>query len=139
MTAMAHDLRRSSNIGRDDAARWAAVERRDASGDGEFVYGVTSTGVYCRPSCPSRRPSRANARFFDTPEAAESEGFRACLRCRPRDENAVSVTNAGVEAARAYLDANADRSVSLAELAKHSMLSASHLQRSFKRIIGVSP
>lgn len=139
MIAMAHDLRRTSNMARDDATRWAAVETRDASHDGEFVYGVTSTGVYCRPSCPSRRPSRANARFFDTPQAAEHGGFRACLRCRPRQDKAASATVAGVETARAYLDANADRAVSLAELAKLSGLSASHLQRSFKRIVGVSP
>lgn len=138
MIAMAHDLRRNSSIVPDDV-RWAAVETRDGSRDGEFVYGVTSTGVYCRPSCPSRRPSRANARFFDTPDAAEREGFRACLRCRPHEEQAASATRAGVEAARAYLDANADRAVSLTELAKHSRLSASHLQRSFKRIVGVSP
>ena len=138
MIAMAHDLRRNSNMAPDDV-RWTAVESRDRSRDGEFVYGVTSTGVYCRPSCPSRRPSRANARFFDTSEAAEREGFRACLRCRPRDEQAASATRAGVEAARSYLDANADHTVSLAELAKHSKLSASHLQRSFKRIVGVSP
>jgi len=138
MIAMAHDLRRNSNMD-PDAVRWAAVESRDSSRDGDFVYGVTSTGVYCRPSCPSRRPSRSNARFFDTPEAAERQGFRACLRCRPREEHAASATRAGVEAARAYLDANADRAVSLAELAKHSRLSASHLQRSFKRIVGVSP
>jgi AraC family transcriptional regulator of adaptative response/methylated-DNA-[protein]-cysteine methyltransferase len=134
---MAPDLRR--NDARDDDARWAAVEARDASRDGAFVYGVTSTGVYCRPSCASRRPTRANARFFDSPRDAKAAGFRACLRCRPDDDAARSATAAGVESARAYLDANRDRAVSLAELAKHSGLSASHLQRSFKRVVGVSP
>lgn len=137
MIAMAHDLRRDNSGIRDDD-RWSAVATRDASRDGEFVYGVTSTGVYCRPSCPSRRPSRANARFFDAPADAERDGFRACLRCHPREEHA-SATAAGVDAARAYLDANADRSVSLAELAKHTGLSVSHLQRSFKRMVGLSP
>ena len=137
MTAMAPDLRR--NDARPEAARWAAVETRDAAHDGKFVYAVTSTGVYCRPSCPSRRPSRANTRFFDSPSDAEAAGFRACLRCKPNDDDARSATAAGVECARAYLDANVDRSVSLTELAKHSGLSASHLQRSFKRIVGVSP
>jgi AraC family transcriptional regulator of adaptative response/methylated-DNA-[protein]-cysteine methyltransferase len=137
---MAPDLRRNDRIdARHDDARWTAVETRDASRDGEFVYGVTSTGVYCRPSCASRRPSRANARFFDSPRDAEAAGFRACLRCKPNDEAVRSATAAGVESARAYLDANGDRSVSLAELSKHSGLSASHLQRSFKRIVGVSP
>ena len=138
MIAMAHDLRRESATNRDDA-RWTAVETRDSSRDGTFVYAVVSTGIYCRPSCPSRRPVRANARFFDSPDDAERGGFRACLRCKPRDQHASSATSDGVDAARAYLDRNADRAVSLDELARYSGLSASHLQRSFKRIVGVSP
>jgi AraC family transcriptional regulator of adaptative response/methylated-DNA-[protein]-cysteine methyltransferase len=137
MIAMAHRI--DPNDTRDENARWAAVETRDASRDGAFVYGVTSTGVYCRPSCPSRRPARANARFFNSPRDAEAAGFRPCLRCKPNDDAARSATAAGVERARAYLDANNDRGVSLAELSRASGLSASHLQRSFKRIVGVSP
>lgn len=137
MIAMAPDIRRDD--ARDDDARWTAVETRDASRDGHFVYGVTSTGVYCRPSCASRRPARANARFFDSPRDAEAAGFRACRRCKPNDDAARSATLAGVELARAYLDANDGRGVSLAELAKESGLSVSHLQRSFKRVVGVSP
>src|SRR6266567_3445323 len=69
---------------RDDEARWSAVLARDAKRDGEFVFGVSSTGVYCRPSCAARRPRRENVRFFPVPEAAERAGYRACLRCRPR-------------------------------------------------------
>src|SRR6185503_3985778 len=111
-----HDLRRESATNRDDA-RWTAVETRDSSRDGTFVYAVVSTGIYCRPSCPSRRPTRANARFFDSPDDAERGGFRACLRCKPRDQQASSATSDGVDAARAYLDRNADRAVSLDELA----------------------
>ena len=103
------------------------------------MYGVASTHIYCKPSCPSRRPSRANVRFFTTPDAAELEGYRACLRCKPRDLDAASATTKGVEAARAYLDSLADRAVPLAELAAHAKLSASHLQRSFKKVVGVSP
>jgi AraC family transcriptional regulator of adaptative response/methylated-DNA-[protein]-cysteine methyltransferase len=139
MIAMAHDLRRDSQLSTDDEARWLAVESRDASRDGEFVYAVRSTGIYCRPGCPSRRPVRANARFFDSPDDAERDGFRACLRCTPRAEHASTATARGVESARLYLDANAERSVPLDELSRHSGLSASHLQRSFKRIVGVSP
>ena len=116
---------------------WRAVEQRDAQFDGRFVYGVTSTGVYCKPSCPSRRPLRANIRFFQDPDVAEAMGFRACLRCRPRD--AQTEADAAVERARAYLDRNAERGVSLTELAEHVKLSAWHLQRSFKRVLGVSP
>lgn len=66
---------------------WGAVEARDAGYDGKFVYGVRSTGVYCRPSCPSRRPQRAQVMFFPLPEAAEKAGFRPCRRCHPNREN----------------------------------------------------
>src|SRR5271169_258036 len=63
---------------------WQAVLARDANLDGVFVFAVSSTGVYCRPSCPSRRPRRENVTFFRKPEEAEKAGYRACLRCRPR-------------------------------------------------------
>lgn len=71
-----------------DAARWAALQARDARADGRFVYGVSTTGVYCRPSCPSRRPQRSNVVFYDSSAAAERAGFRACKRCRPALEGA---------------------------------------------------
>src|ERR1700741_4321519 len=64
--------------------RWNAVVARDAQKDGQFVFAVSTTGVYCRPSCAARRPRRENVQFFRTPEAAEHAGYRACLRCRPR-------------------------------------------------------
>lgn len=121
----------------DERAAWRAVEQRDAAFDGRFVYAVSSTGVYCRPSCPSRRPTRANVRFFDSPDAAEAAGYRACLRCRPRELR--SSIEAAVDSARRYLDENAERVVPLAELAKHAAVSASHLQRAFTRIVGLSP
>src|SRR5881628_2975660 len=63
---------------------WNAVVSRDASRDGSFVFAVRSTGIYCRPSCPARRPRREQVRFFQVAEAAEQAGFRACRRCRPR-------------------------------------------------------
>lgn len=118
---------------------WRAVERRDRRRDGSFVYAVRSTGVYCKPSCPSRRPSRANVRFFLTCDDAERAGYRACLRCRPADEHATSATDAAVERARHYLDRPHERPVPLTELARHAGVSPWHLQRSFKRILGVSP
>ena len=67
-------------------SRWQAVVDRDPKFDGRFVYGVDSTGIYCRPTCSSRRPRRDRVRFFAGPDAAERAGFRACRRCRPRDE-----------------------------------------------------
>src|SRR5262249_41413550 len=63
---------------------WNAVLSRDASRDGSFVFAVRSTGIYCRPSCPARRPKREQVSFFTVPEAAEQAGFRACKRCHPR-------------------------------------------------------
>lgn len=123
----------------DDRDAWRAVEHRDARADGRFVYAVRSTGIYCKPSCASRRPSRTNVTFFENADSAEAAGFRACKRCDPRHPNADSATTKGVDRARAYLDANAERAVSLAELASHTGLSASHLQRSFKKLVGVSP
>lgn len=121
-----------------DEAAWAAVEARDRRFDGAFVYAVRTTGVYCRPSCASRRPHRANVAFYATPIAAEAAGFRACRRCDPRDMRATA-GEAAVARARTYLEANADRAVSLAELAAAVKMSPFHLQRTFKQLVGVSP
>jgi AraC family transcriptional regulator, regulatory protein of adaptative response / methylated-DNA-[protein]-cysteine methyltransferase len=117
---------------------WRAVLERDARYDGRFVYAVTSTGIFCRPSCASRRPRRERVRFFPDPGAAERAGFRACKRCRP---------NAGrgdgpsplVTRALAHLDTHRDHAVSLAELSAALGCSPYHLQRTFKRAIGISP
>ena len=122
-----------------DSEAWRAVSERDSRFDGRFVYAVTSTQVYCRPSCPSRRPLRQNVRFYSAAADAERAGFRACKRCGPSAADGLSDAERTIEKARAYLDANGDRVVPLAELAKHSGLSVSHLQRSFKRVVGVSP
>jgi AraC family transcriptional regulator of adaptative response/methylated-DNA-[protein]-cysteine methyltransferase len=121
-----------------DEERWAAVEARDGAADGRFVYGVTSTGVYCRPSCPSRRPRRENVRFFAAPAHAEAAGFRACLRCRP-DAAGGSGTGRRVHEAAAYLREHADERVTLAELAALAGMSAAHFQRTFTTAFGCSP
>ena len=118
------------------ADAWRAVESRDAAFDGRFVYAVRSTGVFCKPSCPSRRALRANVEFFSTTAAAERSGFRACLRCRPTERSSAPPA---IERARRYLDAHQDRLVPLDELASYVGLSASHLQRMFKREVGASP
>ena len=73
------DNRRTEN-------QWQAVLARDANQDGSFVFAVSSTGIYCRPSCPSRRPRRENVTFFRKPDEAEKAGYRACLRCRPEGD-----------------------------------------------------
>ena len=123
----------------DDAA-WRAVAARDASADGRLFYAVTSTGVYCRPSCPSRRPRRENVRFFSSAGDAEREGFRACRRCRPSD---VTRAAESVSRAKEILDRHADSggegSVSLATLAETVGMSPFHLQRVFQAQLGLSP
>lgn len=116
---------------------WQAVNAKDARFDGQFVFAVSSTKIYCRPSCPSRRPRRENVTFFELPAAAEQAGFRACLRCEPRRERTIDPQVELVQRACRFLDAS--ESVKLADLAAHVGVSAFHLQRTFKRIMGVSP
>jgi AraC family transcriptional regulator, regulatory protein of adaptative response / methylated-DNA-[protein]-cysteine methyltransferase len=120
----------------EDAA-WSAVLARDRARDGAFVYAVRTTGVYCRPSCPSRRPRRENVSFFATAAGAEQAGYRACARCGPgagRD-----AARQAVERAVAILEARPDRRVALGELARLVGMSPFHLQRTFRRTLGVSP
>lgn len=122
-----------------DSEAWQAVSRRDRRFDGRFVYAVKTTRVYCRPSCSSRQPLRQNVTFFTAPDDAEHAGYRACKRCEPRAELGETTHVRSIERARAYLDVNGTRTVPLAELASHAGVSAWHLQRSFKRLVGVTP
>jgi len=122
-----------------DDARWRAVLGREAALDGAFVYAVRSTGIYCRPSCPSKRPNRVQVAFYEVPQAAEAAGFRACKRCKPKAAASSDATLAAVRAACELIDAETERLPTLDELAAQVGLSASHLQRRFKRVIGVSP
>ena len=117
---------------------WTAVENRDAGADGNFFYGVRTTGVYCRPGCASRRPLRTNTAFFETTEAAEAAGFRACKRCRPTDGSAASRHLAAIEKACALLRAS-ETVPSLGELADAAAISRFHFHRVFKQITGVTP
>ena len=119
---------------------WHAVVTRDARFDGRFVFAVSSTKVYCRPSCPSRRPRRERVSFFVKAEAAEEAGFRACLRCKPNNNNAVDPQLALVQRVCHLLDAaDETETPKLAELAAQTGVSAFHLQRTFKRVMGISP
>lgn len=122
----------------DDDARWAAVLSRDGEADGAFVYAVVTTGVYCRPSCPSRRPARRNARFFALNREAEAAGFRACKRCRPTQLSDRQRMALAVEAACRTLEA-AERTPTLAELAAEVGSSPYHFQRLFKAHTGLTP
>ena len=132
--------------------QWQAVETRDRGADGAFVYAVRSTGIYCRPSCPSRKPRRAQVKFFPLPEAAEQEGFRACLRCQPRlarvrDPRTAAVARVCREI-EAQIDAdggmpgNGDASgarLTLRTLSSTAAMSAHQLERAFRSVMGISP
>jgi AraC family transcriptional regulator, regulatory protein of adaptative response / methylated-DNA-[protein]-cysteine methyltransferase len=120
------------------AARYAAVLARDARCDGAFVFAVKTTGVYCRPSCPARRPLRANTRFFTTCVAAEAAGFRPCRRCAPQavaEDLKVTVVRTLCDELRA----RPDRRVSWPALARRAGYSVSHLKRLFDEVLGLSP
>lgn len=123
--------------------RWEAVQSRDKRFDGEFVYAVTSTGIFCRPSCSSRRPSRANVLYYRNGSEAEKDGFRACLRCKPKSRHGTRA-EAAVEIARSILDSAAEsenmgKGTDLKSLAAQAHISPFHLQRNFKRIVGLTP
>lgn len=121
-----------------DEQAWAAVLGRDRRLDGRLFYAVASTGVYCRPSCPSRRPLRRNAAFFTEPAEAERAGYRPCLRCDPRGQR-VETPPAPVGKAREYLDLHFDEPVKLETLGRQVGMSAHHLQRTFKKTYGLTP
>lgn len=122
-----------------EANFWEALENRDAHMDGVFFFAVISTGVYCRPSCPSRRPRRENVIFFQRREAAERAGFRACLRCKPAQERARDPQSELVEKICRYLQGHLDEAVTLTGLSRELGLSPFHLQRTFKAATGISP
>lgn len=136
---LAHTAPDPMPVPRTDDRRWTSVLARRREHDGQFVYAVTSTGVFCRPSCPSRRPRRENVRFFPAPGDAERAGFRACLRCRPAGARPVSAASKAVADAAAYLRAHASDTVVLSELGARVGLSPSHLQRAFTAHTGLSP
>ena len=117
-------------------AYWKAIETRDRTQDGTFFYGVKTTGVFCRPSCPSRRPLPENVSYFQATAEAEAAGFRACKRCRPADARHPEASL--LEAACRFIDGR-EGVVQLADLAKHMGYSQFHLQRTFKAALGITP
>ena len=117
---------------------WHAVEARDAGYDGMFVFAVSSTGIYCRPSCPARRPRRQNVTFYRQPDEAEKAGYRACLRCRPR----AIAGNPQIEMVKSvcrYVEQHLDEPITLALLGTAFRQSPFHLQRTFKAVLGITP
>lgn len=118
--------------------RWPALAGRDPAADGRFVYAVTSTGIYCRPTCPSRLARPENIRFFTTPAEARQAGYRPCRRCQPDGESPAAQQARRVAELCHYIAA-AEHAPSLDELARHAGLSAWHLHRQFKAVTGLTP
>lgn len=122
-----------------DADRWDAVQRRDPQADGRFWYSVSSTGVYCRPSCGARPALRRNVRFHDSCAAAEQAGFRACLRCKPDQPPLAERHAQAVAQACRLIDAAAEAAPDLDSLAKAAGMSRFHFHRVFKAHTGITP
>ncbi len=123
----------------DPDRRWQAVLARDQRSDGAFVYAVRSTGVYCRPSCPSRRPNREQVVFFPEPEAAERAGFRHCRRCRPDQPFSAGRPLEIVNLVCRYIQSNPDGPPTLAQLSGQAGASPGYVHRVFKRLMGITP
>jgi AraC family transcriptional regulator of adaptative response/methylated-DNA-[protein]-cysteine methyltransferase len=122
------------------AARWQAVTRRDSRADGRFLYGVRSTSIYCRPSCPARRPAGVDrVVFFTNAEEAEAAGYRACRRCAPREQTIGLEDASLVTALCRYIETHAERAPSMTELAEQAQVSPHQLGRLFRKVLGLSP
>ena len=121
------------------ASYWDAVAGKDRAMDGVFFYAVRTTGVYCRPSCPSRRPRPENVVFFRTREGAERAGFRPCKRCKPERESRSDANSEIVEKICRYIEAHPDEAATLGKLSAAIGLSPFHLHRTFKALTGITP
>src|SRR5258708_8700269 len=119
-------------------SRWQAVLARDGGSDGKLVFAVSSTGVYCRPSCPARRPRRENVTFSRRPQEGENAGFRECLRCRPKALNG-NPRQAMIKSICRYIEQHLDEPITLAQLGAEFRQSPFHLQRTFKSVLGITP
>tara|TARA_R110001583_G_scaffold195118_3_gene369504 strand:- start:9820 stop:10899 length:1080 start_codon:yes stop_codon:yes gene_type:complete len=135
MMSQARELRAGRTLA---DPRWAAVVARDPGADGRFVYSVSTTGIFCRPSCGARTARPENVDFHDNAAAAIAAGFRPCKRCRP-DQAPQSRLHADMVADLCRMIDAADSPPKLAELADHAGLSASHLLRVFKSVTGLTP
>src|SRR3546814_6491238 len=122
-----------------DDARYRAIESRDRAADGHFITAVTTTGIYCRPGCPSRTPKRANVRFYRHPEEARAAGFRACRRCDPDASAPRDSRLDAIRAACRLIENAEDTAPTLEELGEAAGLSPFHLQRTFKAVMGITP
>lgn len=120
--------------------QWQQVLERDASADGQFFYAVKSTRIFCKPSCPSRRPTRKQVQFFPTTDAAQAAGYRPCKRCEPeRTTPKPDPQAAAIGTVTQYLREHADERMKLTDVAKATGVGRLTILRGFKRVLGVSP
>lgn len=136
---MRHSLEEVKQESLDDEQCWDAVLTRNAQVDGTFVFAVRSTGIYCRPSCPARRPHREQVVFFRLPQEASAAGFRACRRCHPEQAHLPEPQAELVERICRYIETHLDAPLHLSDLSQQFHLSPYHLQRTFKRIKSITP
>jgi AraC family transcriptional regulator of adaptative response/methylated-DNA-[protein]-cysteine methyltransferase len=122
-----------------DAARWARVQARDRRADGTFFYAVSTTGVFCRPSCAARQARREHVSFYAASAEAEAAGYRPCRRCHPLAQEGRDPHTSLMQDMAAYIVANAAEALPLARLAEQAGMSPFHFQRSFTAVVGVSP
>ena len=132
-------MKQQMSLLNNDESQWQAVLAKNARFDGQFVFAVSSTKIYCRPSCPSRRPNRDRVSFFNSPENAEQAGFRACLRCHPRDTRAADPQVQMAREVCRIIEENEGEAVTLAALSERIGVSSFHLQRTFKNVMGITP
>lgn len=118
---------------------WQAVLNRDREWNGRFVYAVRSTGVYCKPSCPARRPDRSQVLFFEEPAAAEREGFRACLRCRPQEPEASTIETRAINELCRRLKPPCNSKAIIDAVAARTGLGPRRLRNAFRSTVGVTP
>lgn len=128
----------TSTTGSPEDRMWRSALARDSKQDGVFIFAVSSTGIYCRPSCPAKRPLRANVTFFRDPQDAEQAGYRACLRCNPKSTDGNANLKL-VEAICRHIEQGLDEPITLSALGATFNRSPFHLQRTFKAILGVTP
>src|SRR5262247_3077811 len=133
---IAHNSQQTAAPGRREARYWQAVQARDGRADGAFFFAVRSTSVYCRPSCPARRPLRTNTLFFQTRQDAEREGYRPCRRCKPNEIPASALI---VQRAAQLLEGNQDEPLSVNILAHKLGVRTDALRRAFRQQTGLNP
>lgn len=122
-----------------DDPRWQAVLERDPRADGQFVYAISTTGIYCRPTCPSRRPKPEHTQIFDQPHQAEKAGFRPCLRCVPQRRETLQQQQSRLVEEACRLIRDNEAAPDLSALAEHAGFSMSHFHKLFKQVTGITP